>query len=65
MSRAEFIERRRAAATRNGRDPERAATRAARMFDEADKNHDGVVDAAERKAFEAAHPELQQRRHAK
>ena len=61
ITRSEFIERRRAAATRNGRDPERAAKSAARFFDEADTNHDGVVDASERTAFLKAHPELMNR----
>lgn len=61
ITRAEFIERRRQAATRRGRDPERAAAHAARLFDQADTNRDGIVDAAERAAFEAAHPELMRR----
>jgi hypothetical protein len=58
ISRAAFIERRRQAAARNGRDPERAAARAAQMFEAADVNHDGFVDPAERAAFMRAHPEL-------
>ena len=62
ITRAEFIERRREAAARKGRDPERAAANAGRQFDLADTNHDGIVDPPERAAFEAAHPDMRRGR---
>ena len=62
IARAQFIERRRQMATSKGRDPEQAAAIAARIFDMADTNHDGVLDRAEIQAFRAAHPQMGQGR---
>lgn len=62
MTRPQFIEWRRQAAARRGRDPARAAAVAARLFDVIDTDHDGLIDRAEIAAFRAAHPEIGARR---
>src|SRR5579863_9307467 len=55
LTKAQFIERRRQAATRQGQNPEQAAATAPRLFDMIDTNHDGIIDRAEIDAFRAAH----------
>lgn len=64
LTKPQFIERRREAAARHGRDPDRAAAGAARLFDVIDSNHDGLIDRAEITAFRAAHPEIGAKRRA-
>jgi hypothetical protein len=56
LTKEQFIERRRQAAIRQGKNPEQAAAMAPRLFDMIDTNHDGIIDRAEIAAFRAAHP---------